>query len=257
MANHSDGDNKPPWTKAAIIDIKTLGPVKLLRLEVKDHNFTFKPGQWVDFNISGVTPFTGYSMVSPPSLLASSNVLDLAIKYSDYPPTLWVHEKCKLGDKVDIRVGGDFYYISPSPTSPSKINDVLLLAGGVGINPLYSILQHYLEQDDPERKITLLYSAKSPAELVFMDDILKLTNEYKSCFTATLFSTQHAILQTEMSHIKEGRIAENDIKEALSKINKASVEVFICGPPGFLDLMETFCLSQGLQKDQILYEKWW
>lgn len=38
-----------------------------------------------------------------------------------------------------MRVGGEFFF-DPSPSEPSV--DLLLVAGGVGINPLYSIMLH-------------------------------------------------------------------------------------------------------------------
>ncbi len=82
--------------------------------------------------------------------------------------------QCKVGDTVGVRVGGDQINYDPSPEDPSW--DVLLLAGGIGINPLYSILQHVkdLHQDrmtDPTAykpgKVELLYSASSMNELIF------------------------------------------------------------------------------------------
>ena len=53
----------------------------------------FFPFGRVDFFIEGVSIFTGYSMVSSPALMTNENILELAIKYSDYPPTEWVHLK--------------------------------------------------------------------------------------------------------------------------------------------------------------------
>ena len=47
----------------------------------------------VDFFIPGVDVFTGFSMCSAPSKLVQHGVLELAIQVTDYPPTLWVHEK--------------------------------------------------------------------------------------------------------------------------------------------------------------------
>lgn len=72
-----------------------------------------------------------------------------------------------------MRAGGDFYY---DPPDAANGQDLLLLAGGVGINPLFSMLQHFLHinpgQSSPSgdnscRKAALLYSAQSPEELIF------------------------------------------------------------------------------------------
>ena len=68
-----------------------------------------------------------------------------------------------------MRVGGDFFY---DPTPSSAPRDLLLIAGGVGINPLFSILRHAcnLHAADGNRgpnKLILLYSAATEEELVF------------------------------------------------------------------------------------------
>ena len=73
-----------------------------------------------------------------------------------------------------MRVGGDFFF-DPSPSEPSV--DLLLVAGGVGINPLYSILLHTtdllrLNRASGSRNYNigsthLCYSAKTSQELLF------------------------------------------------------------------------------------------
>lgn len=126
----------------------------------------------VDVFIPGVEQVGGFSMVSPPSLLEKTGQLQLAIKYSSWPPAHWVHTCCKAGDRVNLRVGGDFYY---EPPADSLMPDMIFIAGGVGINPLLSILQQISEfaQQKKERKknlpkrITLLYSAKTEDGILF------------------------------------------------------------------------------------------
>lgn len=73
-----------------------------------------------------------------------------------------------------MRVGGDFFF-DPSPSDPSV--DLLLVAGGVGINPLYSILSHTADllqlshasdgRDYSVGATHLCYSAKNTTELLF------------------------------------------------------------------------------------------
>lgn len=79
-----------------------------------------------------------------------------------------------MGSQVAMRVGGDFFF-DPSPSDPAV--DLLLVAGGVGINPLYSILSHssdlmHLNRSSGGRdynigSVHLSYSAKSTQELLF------------------------------------------------------------------------------------------
>lgn len=79
-------------------------------------------------------------MCGPPSTVVQENSLDLAVKYSEWPPANWLHTKAQEGDNVSIRIGGDFFY--PDQHTNSGEHDVLLIGGGVGINPLASIYFH-------------------------------------------------------------------------------------------------------------------
>ena len=70
-----------------------------------------------------------------------------------------------------MRVGGDFVY-DPTPSSQShdQSHDLLLIGGGVGINPLFSMLLHHMrlvERKERVGRVKLLYSARSAAELLF------------------------------------------------------------------------------------------
>ena len=71
-----------------------------------------------------------------------------------------------------MRVGGNFYY--HPPLNKSVNDNLLLIAGGVGINPLYSIIQHVADISDTINgdrgftgKCRLLFSAKNRDELLF------------------------------------------------------------------------------------------
>ena len=116
------------------------------------------------------TVIGGYSITSSPNQFVQSGVVGLAIQYSDHPPTNWMHKVCAVGTQLKVRVGGDFYY----DPAPSKLSDLLLVAGGIGINPIYSILKHQCNlitnQSDLSRQPpgnVLLYSAKDNKELIF------------------------------------------------------------------------------------------
>lgn len=72
-----------------------------------------------------------------------------------------------------LRVGGNFFF-DPQPAD-SPVN-LVLIAGGVGINPLFSILLHVADfhrnQESEENgykmgTVKLYYSAKNTNELLF------------------------------------------------------------------------------------------
>ena len=77
--------------------------------------------------------------------------------------------QCSVGDQLQIRVGGDFFY---APLTPDETTNLLLIAGGVGINPLISMLRHHVwllskATCTCTHAARLLYSAKNENELIF------------------------------------------------------------------------------------------
>jgi ferredoxin-NADP reductase len=82
-----------------------------------------------------------------------------------------------------VKTGGDVFY-DPDVNEPP--HDLLLIAGGIGINPLQSILCHVsdvLKGDNSGQlkgdksvpgKVLLLYSAVTEDELIFKASILIL-----------------------------------------------------------------------------------
>ncbi|KAG7245084.1 hypothetical protein INR49_023650 [Caranx melampygus] len=202
--------------------------VKRLRIAVHP-DFSFKAGQWVDFFIPGVEKVGGFSMCSSPGLLQREGVIELAVKYTKHPPAHWVHTMCTVGSQVAMRVGGDFFF-DPLPSDPSV--DLLLVAGGVGINPLYSILLHAVDlqhlnrssggQDYNIGTAHLCYSAKNSQELLFK----------VSC----------------------GRITEEELR---AHVDPQRTLCYLCGPPPMIEAISKTLMDLGLSKDRILFEKWW
>ncbi|XP_055425968.1 oxidoreductase NAD-binding domain-containing protein 1 isoform X4 [Bubalus kerabau] len=170
--------------------------VKRLRLLVADKDFSFKAGQWVDFFIPGVSVVGGFSICSSPRLLEQERMIELAVKHANHPPALWIHNQCTLDSEVAVRVGGEFFF-DPQPTDASR--NLVLIAGGVGINPLLSILRHAADllreragkgQGYEMGTVRLLYSAKDTSELLFKKNILDLVNEFPEKIACSLHVTK-------------------------------------------------------------------
>jgi len=172
---------------------------------VDEEGFSFKAGQWVDFYVPGILEVTGYSMTSPPNEAKEKGILELSVKYGKFPPTHWLHNYCRPGQEVQIRVGGDFYY-DPLSNRNEAESDLLLVGGGVGINPLVSILCEYRdlllasrfqsENSIHPGKVHLLYSAKIEEELVFKDDFAVMEKEHPTLTCQYFVTKPNKQLQT-------------------------------------------------------------
>ncbi|KAJ7991529.1 hypothetical protein DPEC_G00284820 [Dallia pectoralis] len=231
--------------------------VKRLRLAVHA-DFTFKAGQWVDFFIPGIEKVGGFSICSSPGLLQREGVIELAVKYTPHPPAHWIHTQCIVDSLVEMRVGGDFFY-DPLPSDP--LVDLLLVAGGVGINPLYSILTHaadLLRQNSPNNigSTHLCYSAKNTQELLFKKTIIDMCEEFPSklsCdFHVTSQTTEYE--QRLRPYINPGRISEEKLR---AHVDPNTTLCYLCGPPPMIESLVRILLDSGLPRDRILFEKWW
>ena len=108
--------------------------------------------------------------------MESKSEIQLAIKYSTWAPAKWIHTTAKVGDKLSVRVGGDFFY---DPLADEKIPNIIFIAGGVGVNPLFSILQHLSSLNCQNStmfsgRVTLLYSAGRKEDILFQVSSINL-----------------------------------------------------------------------------------
>lgn len=247
--------------------------VQGLKLLVNDNQqFTFKAGQWIDFHVPGLTQIAGYSICSSPEYFKETSLIELAVKSTAYPPTKWVHDQCKIDSQVQISVGGDFYYDINEDVD--KDHDVLLLAGGVGINPLISILRHIarqciLKNESTGRqrsikmpKVLLLYSAPKYDDLIFVDSIVKETSSCPnlSCeFLLTSEGNRSEELSQQVKFTSGCRLSRDTLGVRLAQHYESLDKVvsFVCGPNAMIDDLSQALLDIGLSQERIKFEKWW
>jgi len=219
---------------------------------------TFKAGQWVDFFIPGEPQVGGFSMWNSPDNFNKTHNIELAVKNSSWAPANWVHNQCKEGDTVSVRFGGDFFY---DPTDLQKddkswpdSSSLLLIAGGVGINPLLSIFLHARSLCDISalnrpRRTVLMYSATTEEELIFRD-IIDCTCKELDNFSVSYHVTGNGPGFT-------GRITEEQVSSKLSEMLPGKVETFLCGPTAMISDMTEILKKQGLEEKNIHFERWY
>ncbi|KAJ0055418.1 hypothetical protein NL108_018013, partial [Boleophthalmus pectinirostris] len=231
--------------------------VKRLSLAVHP-DFSFKAGQWVDLFIPGLETVGGFSMCSSPGLLQRDGLIELAVKYTQHPPAHWLHTQCSAGAQVALRVGGDFFF-DPAPSDPAL--DLLLVGGGVGINPLYSILLHAADLLRLKRtnvsSAHLCHSAKNCHELLFRSSIVDVCDEFPDTFSCEFHVTQQdgdVEPRLQPHTTVRGRITAEHL-EVL--VRPQSTLCFLCGPPPMLQTLSSVLKELGVPEDRIRFEKWW
>ncbi len=230
---------------ATIVAIRQETPtIKSFALDLHGREIGFMAGQWVDFfvTLDGAEAVGGYSITSSP---AEQTAVSLAVKRdgSDHPVTNWLHEDAQVGDEVEISLGGDFFY------EPDEAESVVLIAGGIGLTPLMSIVRSAHELGTRTR-LTLVYSASTPDELLFKSELASIaaTNPRIS----PVFTVTQPSPETWGGHT--GRI-DADLLRAESIDLDALF--FVCGPPSMIRAMVSMLRSLGVPRPRIRYEQWW
>ena len=230
---------------ATIVAIRQETPtIKSFRLDLNGHEIGFKAGQWVDFFVilEGAEAVGGYSITSSS---AEQTTISLAVRRddSDHPVTNWLHEDARVGDTVEVSLGGDFFY------EPDEAESVVLIAGGIGLTPLMSIVRSAHELAT-RTHLTLIHSASTPDELLFRSELTSIAaanSRIRYVFTVTQPSPE-----TWDGHT--GRIDADLLSEESVDLDAL---FFVCGPPSMIRAIVATLRELGIPRARIRYEQWW
>ena len=119
------------------------------------------PGQFVEVSIPGI----GESPISISSSPTRDENFQLAVRNVG-SVTQSIHDT-REGDILGIRgpFGNGF------PLDTLKAKDILLIAGGIGLFPLRSLVQYVLDKKEQFGKIIILLGSRTPAERMFVDEV--------------------------------------------------------------------------------------
>ena len=139
-----------------LTDTEKLFEFRLIDEDVREA-FQFDSGQFVEVSIFGV----GEAPISISSAPSKQGFIELCVRRAG-DVTGALHNK-QCGDIVGLRgpFGRGF------PFEEMKGHDVLLVAGGLGIAPLKSLINHIHDERHDFGRVTILLGAKNPSEILF------------------------------------------------------------------------------------------
>lgn len=122
-------------------------------------------------------------------------------------------------------------------------NKVLMIAGGIGITPIRSLMEEMLEKG---KDVTLLYGNRTENDIVFKKELEELSKKYGARIT-------HIISHDESHAGEKGTIDKEKISRLVPDI--ASREVFLCGPALMMESVIKHLKELGTESQLIHYEK--
>jgi glycine betaine catabolism B len=221
-----------------------LPDTKTIRLKWPDgHNPDFKTGQFITVYWPDTTNYKrAYSLSS---CALDRGFYEVTIKRDGKMGTRIV-DWAKVGDKLFvIPPVGKFLPVY----EPNK--HLVCVAGGSGVTPFRGFAREATRRK-LETKITVLYSVRTPADIIFHNEFRELEKEnpnFKFHVTCTRATSEHNWTG------RIGRIIPEWIKEHAKDL--PNTVFYACGPNALVDFAEHLVVHElGVAKEQMKTEKW-
>jgi glycine betaine catabolism B len=204
--------------------------------------FAFKAGQFLNLflEVEGKRVSRSYTIASPPT---RDGYVELTIKRgANGQVSRFLHDMLMTGQGVAVSGPAGRFTFDP------KSNDaVLLIAGGVGITPVMSILRDLTDRCWPG-KIDLLFSVRASADIIFEDELRYLANRHPN-LQVHLTITRDA--PVDWSGLR-GRITRDLLRRCVPDV--AHRAAFVCGPDAMASAVRDELFAVGLPADHINLE---
>jgi NAD(P)H-flavin reductase len=130
--------------------------------------FAFRPGQ---FNMLGA-----FGTGEVPISISGNPVAGGPVLHTIRDVGMATHALCALepGDRVGVRGP----YGTCWPLEQAEGADVVIIAGGIGLPPVRPAVYHLLAHRDRYRRVVLLYGARTPADLLFTDEVTRWRSRF-------------------------------------------------------------------------------
>ncbi len=221
-------------------DVKTF---RLTSVEGNSLPFSYLPGQFLNLQlmIEGKRVNRSYTIASSPT---RADACELSIKREPMGhASRFLHDQLNVGDILNVS-GPAGKFVFTGKESPT----VLLIAGGVGITPVMSILR-YLTDRAWSGKIYFLIVAKTEKDLIFRDEIQWLKERFPQLhLCTTLTRAEPESLWTG----DQGRATEALFRRFIPEL--ANVPAYVCGPNEMMDHTRDLLLRMGVPDHQIKME---
>jgi ring-1,2-phenylacetyl-CoA epoxidase subunit PaaE len=203
----------------------------------------FSAGQHltIKVTIKGETLYRTFSISSIPNV---DNFLTLTIKkIKGGKVTNYLAENLKVGDILEVTAPSGQFYLNPEPANQKHY---VMIAGGSGITPIYSMIGTILKFE-PKSKITLLYANRNSNSIIFKEKFEKWAKEFP-----TQIEVKHFLSEEENSqNAKKGYITRISIEEILNKYGKNKVDFYLCGPEIMTNKLIEDLQYLGISKENI------
>jgi ferredoxin-NADP reductase len=205
--------------------------------------FVFTPGQFIAVleKVDGKEISHAYSIASP----RGGNQFALCLNRVEDGPVSSYLFKLKPGEEVDMHAPlGHFTLRHPERRA-------VFIATGTGIAPFRSMLLDHLPRTQP--RITLLFGVRYEQGLLYRDELEQLATRYQTFRFLPTISQPTGSWKGRIGRVQ----AHLDEALALNTPEEShNIDVYVCGLKEMVDDVRKALKQRGLDRQQIIYEKY-
>jgi ferredoxin-NADP reductase len=214
---------------------------RAIRVALDGAPFRYRAGQAAAVSAGDSEPLTPYSIASSPAETTRDGALEFLVKVDGSNRFGALVERLSPGTMLRVHgPAGNFTLPEADIETP-----LLFVAGGTGIAPLRSMIRECVDAGR-RSPLALVYSARTPAEFAYLQELRALADEGRLTLTLTLTGTAE-----EWGHAR-GRTGPAHLSDLVTPETLA----YICGPPAMVADLPKALVSLGLPRRQIRTEDW-
>ena len=207
-------------------------------------------GQYAEISIAGLSAPRSYSFAKAPENEAEDEMTFFVRKVPGGEFTEWLFAEDRTGEKV--KVSGPFGHFWMRPDD----SHMVCIAGGSGVSSIKAILESAVNEQ-VERDCLFLFGARTQADLYCLDEMAEIGSKWNKNHTFEFVPVLN--MEPEESNWQGATGLVTDyLKSAYVETGKVALDKaqgYLCGPPPMIDAAIEVMVDQGMNKENIYFDK--
>lgn len=234
--------------QATLLEKTEIAPeVYLLKFSYPEQeDWTYKAGQYMIFHIpkeeKGHPARRLYSISSSP---LEKDHVDFVIEIIPNGLGSTFVKELPVGETATLQGPAGLF------TYKESDNDIVFLATGTGIAPIYSMIKTLLETNSvSDKKLKLFWGMKYEKDLYFLEELKELAEKYAN-FTMKICLSREE--KSDKPHCLIGRVTHG--LEEMDQGTMNAYDYYICGGPKVVESLKEYLSEKNIPSGQVHFEK--
>lgn len=215
---------------------------RVVRVALDGRPFAYRAGQAALLGLHESDERTPYSIASSPYETAANGHLEFLVKVDGSSRFGAIVTDLQPGTSIFVSAASGRFGLPPEAAQ----SPLLFVGGGTGVAPLRAMILDVIHEGRIDRPPALVYSARSPEEFAFADQLRALHDAGTLKLILTLTGDAR-----DWRHARGRAGAEH-----LADLATPRTLCFICGPPSMVTDLPQALMALGVPRQQIKTEDW-